>query len=385
MTDTDIRNVLARATDDVAPPADLLDRVRRGGQRRVVKRRAVLAAGVVALGVVPAAVRRGVGATDPQPAAPGDLGHDRRFLAKARAAWHGGYPFVGEAEVLWAGRTPAGPVALLIQLARFDDGQQHYIQGWVETVDGELRGVDYTDVVRPGTVVPTALLVGRERDCLVLADLGRPVRLSQDFSIDSAGKIQRYWTTPAAKDGVSVIRIAPQNTGRVRIGIRDGDEPVAIANLGDLTGPATTAQGAVRLDRVLPGAGTSLPSWDVTKLDGYADVYGYQLDPDLASWYIRGRNLVVQSVPADDGARNFYFDGSATPHYAGLVTTGNLLHVRMPGQLGVVVAYLNATFRYRVGHSGGWLPASGDAVLLPAAVREVEVTPRGGQPFVTAV
>ncbi|MEV4410200.1 hypothetical protein AB0J66_49245, partial [Actinoplanes sp. NPDC049598] len=46
MTDTDIRQALTRATDHLESPPDLLDRVRAGGRRRVVRRRTLIGGGL---------------------------------------------------------------------------------------------------------------------------------------------------------------------------------------------------------------------------------------------------------------------------------------------------------------------------------------------------
>ncbi|MEU4244211.1 hypothetical protein [Actinoplanes sp. NPDC026619] len=390
MTDSDIREVLVRATSDLAPPADLLARVRNGGRRRVVRRRAVLAAGVAGLAAVPFAVWRGTSAVEPEPPAAGDLGQDQAFLGRARDAWDGVagmFGTEGRARVRWAGNTPAGPAALLSQPVRFDGGERQDLLGWVETAGGELRAVGSGQLVARGAVEPSALLLGRLRDVLVVADLGQPVELSEDFSFDAVGQLLRTWQPVVSDGGVSVRRVFPQ-LGRVGIAMRYGTKRVEIANLGEMQ-PATTSQVPQRIDRVLAGA-TALGGWDVTALAKYADTYGYQLNPDLTSWHVRGtlpdgRALVVQTVPGDDGARVFFFVGSGTPRYAGFVRPpGLLLHVRLAFPQGVVVGYLNATFRYRAA-GGPWLPVTGDVVLLPAVADEVEVTPRGGQPFVTVV
>ncbi|GAA0559875.1 hypothetical protein GCM10010172_48740 [Paractinoplanes ferrugineus] len=345
----------------------------------------MLAAGAVALGVAPAAVWRGATAVEPEPSAPGDLGQDREFLGRARKAWTTGFESGSRPRVLWAGHTPAGPAALLTQTAVLGDGRRHSVQGWVRTTGGKLRAVGVVRLVPPGTVVPSALLLGAQRDSLVLADLGRPVELSQDFGIDPAGRPVRNWAPVTSAEGVSIIRL-PARTGRLRFGLRSGTERVEIDDLGEMATP--TSPGDRRLDRTLPGAGAAT-GWDVSKLPGYDDPYGYQVQPDLPSWYVRGtlpdrRPLVVQTVPADDGARAFYFLGSGTPHYAGFRPAGEFLRLRLPDQLGIIVGYLNGALRYRAG-GGDWLPATGDAALLPAATAQVEITPRGGQPFVTVV
>jgi hypothetical protein len=136
-----------------------------------------------------------------------------------------------------------------------------------------------------------------------------------------------------------------------------------------------------------------LGRWNVAGMTGYDDPFGTHQFAGPTDWFIVGatpdrRRLVVQTRSLDGQTRIFYFLGRpGEPHYAGRFTGGQstVLRVRLPQRQGVVVAALNAALRFRTA-GGGWLPAAGDAALLPAAATAVEVRPRqGGGPVTVAL
>ncbi len=413
MTETQIRYALERAAEDVRPPPDLLDRVRAGGKRRVVRRRTVLAGGlaVVAAGAAVPLSRRRPAERDWTGPTRGDLAAEWFVLAEVLSAWRAGlraFDTTGKPHVHWAGRTSAGPVALVGQAAALPGGPGQDLLGFVEPVDGGLRCVNDLRIVPSGTVETNALLAGAQRDVLVVVDAGLRIELARNYDFDAAGRVRRAFEPigPVA-DGVRVLPVGPQ-AGDVRIALRQGDEVVSLANAGEVVPEGADNQVPQRITRNLPGreaawpADAELPSseldrWNVTSRSGYDDRYGYHAVPFGAStWFIRGatpdgRRLVVQTLETDGRSRVFWLIGPAgappQPHYAGMLTaplatgiTGQVvLHVRLPQGQGVVVSALNASLRYRAG-GGSWLPASGDTALLPAAATDLEVRPRGGNP-----
>ncbi|WP_433292809.1 hypothetical protein ACQP2F_28985 [Actinoplanes sp. CA-030573] len=381
MTDTDIHVALERATEHLSPPPDLLERVRAGGRRRVVRRRAVLFGGLgaaVAAAGSPLALGRGRGGEVADPVTRGDLAGDRQFLQEARAAWSRGadaFETRSRPHVLWAGTTPAGPAALISQRATVETAPQDLL-GWVEPVaGGGLRGTGSVRLMPPGKVEPGAILIGERRDVLVVADLGQPVDLSADYSFDEDGKVRRtYSRVSSGADWVFVRRVAPQaenvRIAMIRAGLGEG---IPLDNFGDVVHEKTN-QVPELLDRRLPGA---TGPWEMP--GGYDDLFGYHAQTGLGAWQISGatpdgRQFTVRTLPLEDTVRAFWFLGGPEPHYAGLMRDG-VVRVRLPGQQGVVVAVLNATLRYRT--RGAWIPVS-DVALLPDAATELEVRPRGG-------
>ncbi|MGK5685415.1 hypothetical protein [Actinoplanes sp. URMC 104] len=396
MTDTDIREVLTRAAGDLSPAPDLLDRVRAGGNRRAVRRRTVLggALAVAAAGAgVPVARHRG-GTVPVGRRVRGDLAHDRGLIERFERAVRG--------RVFWIGATPAGPVAGFTMPA--EPGWEQ--QGFAELVDGRPQPGGNTLVVPAGRMGPAALLAGPDRDVLVVLTGDVPVALSEGFEIDAAGRIDRTFVPLRATDGAVVRRIAaPDRT--VPIALRPGNasDPVWLTNIEAVV-PASTALNRLpeRIEQRLPGAGeppARTEWWDVTRRDGYLDPYGYHVWTGPTEWHLTGatadgRRLVVQTVALDGRARALWMagrddekprvnylgmldDGLSTDAVDGFGETYPILHARLPHGLGVAVAALNCRLRYRVRGEGTWLPAAGDAAVIPAAASELEVQPRHGR------
>ncbi|MBM2619982.1 hypothetical protein JIG36_31160 [Actinoplanes sp. LDG1-06] len=402
MTDTDVRDALTRASGHLDPAPDLLDRVRAGGRRRVVRRRSVLGGALAALAVGAVPAVRAVRGAPVTATAAGDLGRDAELLERVRAAWRSAVPGLsGQPYVHWAGNTPAGPVALITQSSA-DTVMDH--QGFVETVGGRLRVVAGTLLVEPGTVGPAAILAGAGRDVLVLATGGQSVWYSETYEINAAGRVDRTFVqVPDQREGV-VVYPRVDNTG-IALMLSGGRTPrVPILNFDERFGGARP----VRIERVLPGAGTARLTdsekirWDLGRQTGFLDPYGYHFDEGPAEWYLRGRTadgrrLVVQTLVLNGEARVFCLVGAAnsTPvvHYLGAYGTGVsarlkvpggdvlVLRARLPEKLGVAVAADKCQLRFRV-RDGAWLPVSGNAAVLPEAATELEVTPPDGAAIV---
>jgi hypothetical protein len=412
MTDTDIRDALAQATRDVAAPPDLLDRVRAGGRRRVVRRRSVLAAGLAAAATgAGAAVWRAPGGPDRTPPASarldrptrGDLAGDRAFLDAVRAAWRrhvgAGLPTVGEPHVAWAGDTPGGPVALVAQRTRTrvvsEAGQIEYgLTGFVVRTGGE-PSVTSMESMLTGAANSAAVLTGPAFDVLVVMDEGRPVEFSPDLTYGADGSVRRTFRPLVFDRDGAAMRQGPAPA------LRTGQQRVDLANP---TALAEGRRGDLRhrtLDRTLPGSAAAWPAgvpkeWDLRDDERYDDRYGYHVYRDAAAWFIRGatadgRRLVVQSLTVGDRPDRLFLllgrpDEIPEPVYLGAPDPRAALpvRVRLPGSQGVVVAAEGATLRYRV-PDGTWLPAGGDAALLPAAATEAEVTRPGRTPVTVAL
>ncbi len=416
MTETDVRYALTRAADDISAPPDLLDRVRAGGRRRMVRRRTVLAGGLtaaVAAVAVPVALRRGDGPI--RAATFGDLAGDERFLARVRETARGdlGGP---EPHVWWAGSTPAGPVAVVAQW--HPDGRLRARAGTLDELffitehGDQLVAAPMRVRVPAGTVEPMALLTGRDRTILVVVTGGRTISLAEDYSFDRAGRVaRRFQDLPSGSPAAVVVREVPPQKDTLRIGLRQDDGgPVPLTEPVEPT--ATQPSVPDRLDRRLPNwehawAGVTdreLLRWDVTQRAGYLDPAGYHPGPALSAWRILGalpdgRRFAAQTVPMDGRARLFWLVGRAgqespAAHYLGVVEPPLstemhnqhpwplvVVHARLPERLGVLVAAENATLRYRV-RTDTWLPVKGDAALLPAAATAIQVTPDRGRAVV---
>ncbi|WP_250004056.1 hypothetical protein [Actinoplanes sp. M2I2] len=402
MTDIEIRDVLARTAGDVSPAPDLLDRVRAGGHRRVIRRRTALG-GALALaaagGLVPLTRHRG----GPPPAGRvvhGDLAHDHELVGRVQQVWGGG------ARVHWIGATPAGPVAAVVRPSATGLDEQSF----VETVGGRLRGVGSSMLVQPGTIEPAALLAGPGRDVLVVITGEGGVSFSDSYSLDAAGRIARTFRPLIEVDG-AVVRRIPRPAGRVPIALRAAGDPgtVWLANLTVVDDRTAVDRRPERIEQPLPGrekawrdepTGSEKDWWDVGAQEPYRDRFGYHAGTGPSEWRLSGatadgRRLVVQTLAIDGRARAFWMAARAGEKprvtYLGLLEDGlstdatdgsgrryPILHARLPQELGVAVAALGCELLYRV-RKGSWLPVAGHAAVLPAAATELEARPHRGR------
>jgi len=410
MTDTQLRDALVRATDHVSAAPDLLDRVRAGGRRRVVRRRAVLAGGLaVAVAGSAAGTWAFSGGDGEAPIASplldgatrGDLRGDAAYLKQVRDLMRravGNHSAVrGEPHVVWAGTTPAGPVAVVAQRLRAqvvsEVGQIQYgLMAFVQPTAAGPR-ITTSETMVTGTVNAPAVLVGARRDVLVVLDDGRRVQLSEDFTYTPDGKVRRTFAPlEFTADGAAVVRLAPQDD-RIRIALKPGadaaDPNVSLANLGDFPWPERPERLTFAFrEGVATAAASDVRGWpDLDGEDGYGDRWGVHRFAPEPTWYLFGttpgaRKFVVQTLTLDDGRpRLFRLDPAGTPHFLGFTDPSSPLAVQalLPDGGGVLVAVERGALRYRA-DAGSWLPVRGNVALLPAAATEVAVTPPGGRP-----
>lgn len=423
MTDADIRDVLHRATRDLAAPPDLLERSRARGHRRLVRRRSMIAAG---LALVVAGSGAGVWRLGGEPAADpvasplfnattrGDLADDAAFLDRVRDAWrtHLGSDLdvVGAPHVVWAGDTPAGPVAAVAQRtpekpAGGTHGQVEYgLFGFVETTAQGLRGT-WTEGLTTKTEQATGMIVGPDRDVLVLLDDGKPVELSPSYSYAADGRIVRQFSPLPFADGAAVVKLKSR-PGRIDFALRrPGGEPqqqVSIVNFGEIARPPGSQLPDVEvLHRLLPAGDSAWPAvetaareaadrWAQRALAPYIDPTSGAREAE-APWHVLattpdGRRLMLRTLGHNGDPQRILGllggpDAVPTVHYGGTVDPRAALPVklRLPDEQGIVVAAKGAGLRYRAG-DGEWVRVDGDAALLPHTATEVEVARPGAGP-----
>jgi hypothetical protein len=413
-TDTDIRAALAEATDGVTAAPDLLDRVRTGGHRRIVRRRTFLAAGAataVAGSAASVLLTGGRRLPTPDVASPfldaptrGDLRGDAGFLTGVRAAWGrhvAGVPgLLGEPHVIWAGTVPFdGRAAAVAQRVRQREvsslGQIAYgVMGFVAPTGRGLEGISLEEMTTLADCAP-AVLLGSQRTVLLVLDDGRGIEYSADRGYDAQGRVRRtFEPLTFDADGAETRLLEPQ-TGWIQFGLRAGRPGadrgrfVKLANFSQVVEARRNRRSwrSLRIDRLLPGGSLDWPdAWHIATHEGYGDPYGYDYPVGDISCRIRGvaggDRFAVETVTLDDmRIRLFLMVGRPEPHFVGYVDLAAVLpvQVRLPDGRGVVVAAQGAALRYRAG-GGTWLPVRGDAALLPDAATEVEVTPPGGRP-----
>ncbi|SCF46415.1 hypothetical protein [Micromonospora mirobrigensis] len=426
-----VRRALTITADGVRPPADLTDRVRRGGRRRVRRRRAALAgtlavllaggtAGVVQLARPPASAQLG-GVAElllDQPTR-GDLADDRRWLSTVLATYRrtrDDSPLrglgltrrpAGEPHVTWAGSTPAGPAAAVVQ-RMWTDRHQPSVFIWFAGTDpaGRVEPVGADILAAPGRPAgwgSRAFLTGVDRSTLVVLDVGGDVQWSARRTYRADRVVRTDWRPVTFTDGAAVVRVPPQRD-RYAVAVRDGAG--AYLSLGNLTDPTvipddpglgwrTPAGGGWPADRParFPLAPRGALSLDTVLMflgkgdAGQHEPAGGATGRDWTAYGRTGRGELF--VAADvrfggDPTRTVVYIQPLTstdPRFGPVVTvygdevdrTAPLpVAVRLPDGRGWLVARKDATLSY-LDHDGRWHPAGRNAALLPSTATRVRV------------
>ncbi|MBF9129575.1 hypothetical protein I0C86_11455 [Plantactinospora sp. S1510] len=426
ISDGDVRGVLQRATDHLTDPPGLLDGVRQGGRRRVVRRRSVLAAGlaVAAAASVGGVLRYPGGrANRVEFASPlfdqptrGDLAGDELHRGRVLEAWRQRLARIdlgvrGEPHVVWAGATPAGAAAYVIQRSAENpvvtepDGDRLVgFAAFVTSLEDRLKVMTVERVTDAGMDGNSqAALIGDGNDVLLVLDDGRPVVFSPELRFAADGKVRRTFRPVVFQNGAAVLEVPPQRTtitfalSRTPVGARnslrvDGTRKILFPEGQNLPEPTW-------LTHTLPGANA------VWGDDPEAEVRRYVDEPDaLAGYNDEGGTHRVDSRPvltvygvSADGRRllvqTIQYVGHPAWAVALLGPVGSPLRVvasrvvdpdaavpvrlPLPDGLGTLVAAEGAAFGFRL-RSGPWQDAGRDAALVPAGAVELRVTPPNG-------
>ena len=343
----------------------------------------------------------------------GDLAGDQAYLAQVVEAWRRAAVviprLVGEPHVVWAGSTPAGPAAYVVQ--RFDQ----------QTPPGDMRQDVVTAFMEPTPHGPRPLLIeglaldqqdnssqaallGPARDVLLVLDTGRPALFSPGYRYEADGRITRESRPVRFGNGAAVLRV-PSQRKKITVAVwrtaGGGRDEITIVNAGAILFPDTEQGGQPpeppKLTRVLPDAERSWgddPPAALEKIDLHTALAPYTLRwgavrtgqaPVLSAYGTTpdGRRLLIRTLQCyDDPVRAVALlarDPEPFRAVAGTLTDAASplpIRLRLPDGQGVFVAAEGATLRYRV--SGGrWRPAGRHAALLPVQATEVEVAREG--------
>jgi hypothetical protein len=421
--ESDVRTLLHQTAEEVTSPPDFLAGVLRVGRRRLARRRLLTGAclTVVAAATTGAALRArsGSGGEPIDAASPlfesptrGDLAGDESYLDNVLRAWRAHMrdnkmSVRGEPHVVWAGATPAGPAAFVVQ--RINDsvrGPKRWVamRAFVRpTARGpqvmRLEGMDERE--EPDVGYAEAALMGADRDLLVVLDTGRPVEYSTRLRYAADGKVQRTFRPVVFDDGAAVLPVPAQRT-KITVALRRIATPtrgVVIVNFHEVLFPDGRGRPQPpEYQHLLPGAElvwgrdpqtTALTSvTEAGALAAYVDHGGshahggsplltlYAATPD-------GRRLYMTTMQYDDDPSRVIAllargDAPFAVVASAFVDWAEPLPVRLPlpdGQ-GTLVAAEGAALSYRSG--AGWRDAGRDAALIPAGATVVRVTPSGG-------
>jgi hypothetical protein len=435
------------ATDELRLPADFVDRVVRGGRRRAAHRRGRIVAGVATVALIVAGValvgiaRGGPTATpsDPRLEEPthGDLATDQAFIDRAVRAWRDGIKVSYNADrgifddprsaphVYWAGTTPAGPAAVVLQrfylhehdnLSSTDANETQTLVGLVGSDPAGNRLALVGDQYRAdGFPEPGYFLFGPGDRTVLVLRRDVPVYLSTRPVLDQDGRTTRQWQRLAFTDSVAVAQIpAEDDPDAVRLVARTtAPEPdvktwdgllllerasVYLQAAADIRAGRTTefdqrenrlqwleygppvrvGQDPPAMDHPDHVLNEALHDWGTIDLGLSTTYYGLWC---VVAGLPDGNVALVSEVQQDDRPSRVYAVITDRAGTVLAVRPGNVVDltaalpvvVRLPDGQGWVVASYGRQLAYRSA-GGDWTPAGAHAALLPDVAAEVRVT-----------
>jgi hypothetical protein len=441
---TELSELLRDATDGLEPPRDFARHVLAGGRRRRLRRRLTVVASAVA--VAAAATTGTVVALDADPgvdtaenvlSAPtqGDLAGDRAFLNQVVRVWDAELPLAEEARmrfyddprgdphVLWAGNTPAGRAAVVVQQVYLH--RDYWVRAsWsgmrmakgliaIDPADGKLKLLGTWSPLNAPEAV-TYFRFGPEDRTMLIVDEGKPLYYSsRPNDADPNGNVGNFrpdWHRVQARDGVALVSITDRldsSSGRgqvQRILAYQGDHPPAVVTL-DTASVANSDPASGYLhdrldspeDRVpLPNYFRWQDTWTFgTPVDGLdLDWVENTIDDRIHSaWrvvvWLPDRVLVVKETMIDHEKSEFDSNGSVLTVGIGRIKQGRFdvdlvdvarvdhdavlpIKYHIPDGGGWVVVQKEKALSYRT-QGGQWQDAGRDAALLPDNAVEVKV------------
>ena len=426
MNTTELTERLRGATDGLAPPPGFAETVLHGGRRRRARRRLTVAASVLAVvAVAGAATVVTLREDDRAPVADarlneptiGTLAGDQAFLGEVVAEWRKGLPYAfeasrgyyddirGEPHVYWAGDTPAGRAAIVLQ--------QVYVHPTAEVTEKGLRtaeGLVATDPADDTLKLVSTRVIGQAPPrladyfqfgpgdrTLVAIDEGEPLYYaSRRTENGSVSLVNPRRLEPDG--GVAFMTIPDEPWTAV---VYEGSHPIAPKEVAGEFGQIPASYYLyTRLADPSSRPGTDLLRWDDTvwqlgtrfdmepgqfdaKWGGYS--YIYLADIAVSPWTIvaglpGGRmiilkerqyrtaepRLIAKTAPNATTETMDLIDG-------GVVDRDAVLPVRfqIPDGGGWIVADKGKEISYRTSPEAPWQKAGRDAALLPDGVTEV--------------
>ena len=435
MNTTELTEHLRSATAELDVPPAFADTVLRGGRRRRARRRLTVAT------CVAAAVAVATGATvvtlRDDPAVPvadarltqptkGDLAGAQAFLDDVRRVWDRDLPSApeardryyddvrGEPHVFWAGNTPAGRAAIVLQQVYVHPNSQVTVKGLrtaeglvaVDPGDGRFKLVN-TRLIGVDAVPGQAdyYRFGPDDRTMLVVDRGRP--LHYDLAPEYAEDVQeiRFEWRRAEPDGGVALLTAPLRRGQVAAMVYEGNDPperLPVAEMPVVPMPASSwlhlrlpdPSYRVRSDVLDWGAvmwrvGEPLEksAADIDDTWGYYRFYPSSHDVVTSLWTIAAQlpdsrvvilketqngsarpRLVAEVAANADTSDTIRVDGGQVDKDAVLP-----VRFRIPDGGGWIVADKGKELSYRTAPDAPWQKAGRDAALLPANATEVLV------------
>ena len=434
MNTTELTERLREATDGLDVRPDFAEAVLRGGRRRRTRRRLTVAASVVAAVAVATSAtvvslrnEQAVPVADARLAQPtkGDLAGDQAFLGEAVKAWREGLPSApeakdryyddprGEPHVYWAGDTPAGRAAIVLQPVYVHPNSQVTEEGLrtaeglvaVDPTDGRLKLVNTRMIGVDGPGQAAYFLFGPDDRTILVVDRGEPLHYDLSPTYDKAARVLRLdWQRVEPVDGVAILTGPADRNAQAPL-VYEGDDPPEQLAVTHLPVYPTIASIWLRLrlpDPTFRVESTLLPwgrtVWKLgerltmtdTELEGiwgYYRFYPTAHDSVVSLWTIAvglpdGRVIVLKE--SQEGAAKprliakVAAEGEATEPVrfdGGRVDRDAILPIRfrIPDDGGWVVADKGKELSYRTSPDEEWQPVGRDVALLPPNATEVLV------------
>ena len=453
MDTADLTRALHDATAELTPRPGFTGAVVRGGRRRQTRRRLTIATGLTAVTALAGASTYAIWlnpnpgneiqAGDPRLSQPtrGDLAADHDFVNSAARTWRDGLAgswdasrgvfddLRGAPHVFWAGNTPAGPAAIVMQRAYFhphadlspsDGNRLATVSGLVakDPADGKLKLVatNYNSVKDRDSGV---YLFGPGDRTLLIVDFGTPLYLSAAAEEASDGRITRTWQQMPITDGVAIKQL-PEGVdpSAARIAAQDNPPAPTDKDLPTLLSPAKASDFLRLANRtgditINEGEQITLPLWrgedkDVTKTVGKpahvsAPIGIFQESLEKAGmldfrgggivngqWTVTaglpdGRTAIISERVLENQTSNTLFavildaSGAVQRILPGpKVDPATLpLTFHLPDGQGWLAIDYGATLQYRTTPTAPWQTAGRDAALLPDNAVDVQATKNG--------
>lgn len=441
MNTTELSELLRDATAELEPPQDFTRHVLAGGRRRRLRRRLAVAASAVVVAAVAAAGT--VVALNPAPQTDtaaellsrptqGPLANDRKFLGQVLDVWESELTYAQQARfrvyddlrgaphILWAGDTPYGRAAVVVQQTYLHRDYWQHTEGMrmakglvaVDPADGKLKLVaTLSPTAEPGAVSYFYLGPPAYRTMLIV-DEGKPLYYSATTigtggEVDMGEPYRPEWRRVQASDGVALVSITdrPGPGQSQRLLAYQGDHPPEVVDINTESVRNYQAAGA-DVDNRLADPNYRLPipnffpwkdKWTLgTPVPGMStDTLSFNARP-RGAWQItvwlpdrvvfmqetmvirqdsrrdsKGSVLTVAIGGIVGNELRYDFrdavDGAVVDHRAVLP-----VKYHIPDGGGWVVANKGKTLSYRV-QGGQWQSAGRDAALLPDNAVEVKV------------
>lgn len=436
MNTTELTEHLREATAGMEPPPGFAGAVLRGGRRRRARRRLTVAASVLAVvAVATAATVVTLREDSPAPVADarltqptkGDLAGDQEFLDEVGQVWQDDLSYAPEARdgyyddrrgdphVYWAGNTPAGRAAIVLQQVYVHPNNQVPENGLqtaeglvaIDPLDGRLKLVTTRTIGRDEPEVADYYKFGPDDRTMLVVDNGKPLHYTLDYAVeefDEGRKLRVDWHRAEPDGGVAVVTI-PADTNPWAALVYEGNNPPELLFWTDFRFVTTTASSylALRLtdptyrmrSDLLPwgealwelGEPTGLPHVALDGMWGFYRYVPHASDYAVSPWTITarlpdGRVLVLKESQTGDAKPRLV--ARTAPNLAaeamnlvdgGTVDPDAILPVRfrIPDGGGWIVADKGKRLSYRTSPDGQWQDAGRDAALLPENTTEVLV------------